>query len=190
MSIAALSSASFSQYVADSSNITATQQALQALQQSLAEGNLTAAQAALSTYQTLNRDLALAGGSTTPANTQLATDLNALGTAIDSGDLTAAQSAFNTVQTDLSTTPPQSVVTAEAAAAQTVTEIQDLLSIFNSNTANSAPIDPLTEILDTAYGVNPSSSAASSPANGVGASTQSLSTSEGPTPTSSVDYYA
>jgi len=186
MSIAALSSASFSQYVADSSNITATQQALQALQQSLAEGNLTAAQAALNSYQTLNRDLALAGGSSTPTNTQLATDLNALGTAIDSGDLTAAQSAFTTVQTDLSTTPPQSVVTAEAAAAHTVTEIEDLLSIFNSSSANSAPIDPLTEILDSAYGVSTSSNAApaqlSTPSvNSAGSDTQ---------PVNGVDVYA
>jgi hypothetical protein len=184
MSIAALSSAGFSQYVSASSNINASQQALQALQESLAEGNLTAAQAALNTYQSLTRDLALAAGSSTPTNTQLATDLNALGTAIDSGDLTAAQSAFTTVQTDLSTTPPQAVVTAEAAAAQTVTEIQDLLSIFNSTSANSAPVDPLTEILDTAYGVN-------TPVNGnSGTSPQNLGASNSPTSSNSVDYYA
>lgn len=188
MSIAALSSAGFSQYVADSSNINASQQALQALQESLAQGNLTAAQAALNTYQSLNRDLALAGGSSTPANTQLATDLNALGTAIDSGDLTAAQSAFATVQTDLSTTAPQAVVTAEAAAAHTVTEIEDLLSIFNSTTASTAPIDPLTEILDTAYGVNAPPNAASSAAGDSSVSAQNASAN--PAPTGSVDYYA
>jgi len=185
MSIAALSSAGFSQYVADSSNITATQQALTALEESLAEGNLTAAQAALNTYQTLNRNLAQAGGSSTPVNTQLATDLNALGTAIDSGDLNAAQSAFTIVQADLKTTPPQSVVTAEAAAAQTVSEIEDILSIFHSTTAATAPVDPLTQILDTAYGVNSPSNAqpvASAPSsNSVAGETQ---------PAQAVDLYA
>jgi len=185
MSIAALSSAGFSQYVADSSNVTATQQALTALEQSLAEGNLTAAQAALNTYQTLNRDLAQAGGSPTPANTQLATDLNALGTAIDSGDLNAAQSAFTTVQTDLKSTPPQSVVTAAAAAAQTVSEIEELLSVFHSTTASAAPVDPLTQILDTAYGVNSPSNAppvASSPSGNTVASEDQ--------PAQTVDLYA
>jgi hypothetical protein len=60
MAIAALSNAGFSQFVAASSNVSASQQALQTLQQSLAAGNLSAAQTAFNTYQSLNQNLAAA----------------------------------------------------------------------------------------------------------------------------------
>ena len=49
MTVAALSTAGFSQYIAASSNVTGSQKAWQSLEQSLAQGNLTAAQSAFNT---------------------------------------------------------------------------------------------------------------------------------------------
>jgi hypothetical protein len=89
MSVAALSTAGFSQYVAASSNVSASQQAFQSLQQSLASGNLTAAQSAFNTYQQLNQNPS-AASSTSSSTSQLSTDLTALGSAISSGNLTTA----------------------------------------------------------------------------------------------------
>ena len=165
MSVTALSSAGFSQYVTASSNITASQQALQSLQQALAAGNLNAAQTAFNTYKTLNQNLLNAsGGSSTTS--QLSTDLTTLGTAISSGDLSAAQSAFTAVQNDAKATTSPAIAAALAAAAQTVSEIEQLLSSFStSSTSSSTSSDPLTQILDTAYGQNASTSGAPS-ANG------------------------
>ena len=54
MATAALSIAGFSAYVASSSNISASQQAFQSLQQALASGNLSAAQTAFTKYQSVD----------------------------------------------------------------------------------------------------------------------------------------
>jgi ribosomal protein S20 len=148
MAVAALSTAGFNQYIAASSNVTASNQALQTLQQSLAAGNLTAAQSAFNTYQQLNQ-------STTSANSQLGTDWKTLGSAISSGNLTNAQSAFATVQSDLKSTPSQSITNAEAAVAQTVQWVDDLLNLSTSSSgAETTSADPTTAILDAAYGQN------------------------------------
>jgi ribosomal protein S20 len=147
MAVAALSTAGFNQYIAASSNVTASNQALQTLQQSLAAGNLTAAQSAFNTYQQLNQ-------STTSANSQLGTDWKTLGSAVSSGNLTSAQSAFATVQSDLKSTPSQSITNAEAAVAQTVQWVDDLLNLSTSSSVSTAPADPTTAILDAAYGQN------------------------------------
>ena len=156
MATAALSIAGFSAYVASSSNISASQQAFQSLQQALASGNLTAAQTAFTKYQSLTANLAQTSGSS--SNSQLTTDLTALGTAISSGNLTSAQSAFATVQNDLKSTTSPSVAAAENAVAQTVSEVQDLLSIFSSSSSSTTSTDPTTQILDSAYGGGSSSS--------------------------------
>ena len=102
MATSALSIAGFTSYVQSASNISASQQAFQSLQQALASGNLSAAQTAFNKYQSLNANLAQANGSSS-ANSQLTSDLNSLGTAISSGNLSSAQSAFATVQSDLKT---------------------------------------------------------------------------------------
>lgn len=158
MSIAALSNAAFAQYVSSSSNVNASQQAFQSLQQSLAAGNLTAAQTAFNTYQALNQNLTSAGTGTS-STSQLSTDLTALGKAIASGDLAASQSAFATVQDDLKTTPSQAIAAAVAAANQTVSEIDALLSVFNTTNNASTNTDPLTALLDNAYGESSSTNA-------------------------------
>ena len=168
MSVAALSTAGFSQYISASSNVSASQQAFQSLEQSLASGNLTAAQSAFNAYQQLNQSsTAGSGSSSTSGSTstssstgasQFSTDLTALGTAIGSGNLTNAQSAFATVQSDLKATPSQAITNAETAVAQTVQWVDDLLSLSSTNSQPTAPVDPTTAMLDSAYGLNTSAS--------------------------------
>ncbi|MGB6742692.1 MAG: hypothetical protein WBE38_03470 [Terracidiphilus sp.] len=152
MSVAALSTAGFSQYLALTSNVGASQQAWQSLQQSLASGNLTTAQTAFNTYQQLNQ-------STAGSSSQFATDMTALGQAIGSGDVTSAQQAFTTVQNDLKGAPSPVVQSAESAVAQTVDEVDELLGVADSASASTTPTDPISAILDSAYGLSSSSSA-------------------------------
>jgi cellulose 1,4-beta-cellobiosidase len=160
MTVAALSTAGFSQYIASSSNVSGSQKAWQSLEQSLAQGNLTAAQSAFNAYIQLNPAQTSSSGSGSSASSQLSTDMAALGSAIGSGNLSSAQSAFATVESDLKTTPPQAVANAESAAAQTVQWVDDLLSLSNSSnsTFSSTPVNPTTDLLDSAYGLNSSSS--------------------------------
>lgn len=157
MSIPALSTAAFTQYVSASSNISASQQAFQSLQQGLAAGNLAAAQLAFATYQSLDQNLAKAG---TSQSSQLTSDLSTLGSALDDGDLTASRTAFAAVQSDLKSTPSQAITAAENAAAQTVNEINQLLnSLPSSNSSSSASSDPITSLLNSVFGGKSSSSA-------------------------------
>ncbi len=171
MAVAALSTAGFSQYIAASSNVSASQQAFQALQQSLASGNLSAAQSAFNAYNQLNQSLTSAASTSTSSSSggsQLSTDMAALGSAIGSGDLPTAQTAFPTVQSDLKTTPSQSMTNAESAVAQTVAWVDDLLSLSSSNNSSAPPVDPTTAILNSAYG---DSGAAGASSSGAAAST-------------------
>jgi len=159
MAIAALSTAGFTQFIAASSNLSASQQALQALQQSLATGNLNAAQIAFNTYQSLNQNLANTSGgagSSTSASTQLATDLNTLEAALTGGNLPSAQQAFATVQSDLKSSPSAAITRAENAAAQPVQWVEDLLTLSGASSANAATADPTAAILESAFGSNSS----------------------------------
>ena len=167
MAVAALSTAGFSQYIAASSNVSASQLAFQSLEQSLASGNLGQAQAAFNTYQQLNQAAtptsagtpsSNASTSSTSTTSQFSKDLAALGTAIGSGNLATAQSAFTTLQGDLKSAPPQAVTNAESAVAQTVSWVDDLLNLSSNNTADATPVDPTTAMLDSAYGLSTSSS--------------------------------
>lgn len=85
--------------------------------------------------------------------------MTALGTAIGSGNLATAQTAFATLQSDLKGTPAQAVTNAESAVAQTVQWVDDLLNLSSPNTVQTTPVDPMTAILDSAYGMNTSASA-------------------------------
>jgi hypothetical protein len=162
MSVAALSTAGFTQYIAATSNVSASQQAFQSLQQSLASGNLAAAQSAFNTYNQLNQSRTTDGssGSTTSesSTSQLSIDLVALGSAISSGNLSNAQSAFATLQSDMKSAPSQALTNAEGAVAQTVQWVDDLLGLSGSSSSSQAPVDPTTAILNSAYGQNASSS--------------------------------
>jgi len=134
MTVAALSTAGFSQHISASSNVSASQQAWQTLGQSLAQGNLMAAQSAFAAYSKLNPAQTSSGGSSSGAS-QLSTDMAALGSALGSGNLSTAQSAFATVQSDLKSTPSQAVSNAETAVAQTVQWVDDLLSLSSTSSA-------------------------------------------------------
>jgi hypothetical protein len=160
MAVAALSTAGFSQFISASSNVSASQQAFQSLQQSLTSGNLTAAQTAFNSYNQLNQSSTTTSGNSSSAGTSpFSKDLAALGSAIGSGNLATAQSAFATVQSDLKSTPSQAVTNAEAAVAQTVQWVDDLLSLSSTNSIPSTPVDPTTSILDSAYGQSASTTA-------------------------------
>jgi hypothetical protein len=165
MSVAALSTAGFTQYIDASSNLSASQQALQTLGQSLGAGNLSGAQSAFNTYQQINQNLtnasAASAHSSASATSQLTKDTNTLGSALNSGNLANAQSAFASMQSDLATTPSQAMANATAAANQTVQWIDDMLSLSNPNsTPATAPTttDLVNSILDNAYGLNSSTS--------------------------------
>jgi hypothetical protein len=99
MAISSISAATLSQYVLSSSNSAQLQQALQALQDSLASGDLDGAQSAFQTVQKLNQNLATASASSLSSSSQLTTDLTTLGSALSSGDLSTAQSAFTKSRT-------------------------------------------------------------------------------------------
>jgi hypothetical protein len=162
MSLVALSTTGFSQYLSASSGVSASQQDFQSLQQSLASGNLAAAQSAFNAYQQLNLPpTSTTGGSSTP--TLFATNLASLGSAISSGNVAKAQSAFATLQTGLNASPSQSITNAETAVAQTVQWIDDLLSLSSQGSTSSAPYDPTTSILDSAYGLPSSTTATTDP---------------------------
>ncbi len=153
MNVAALSTAGFSQYVALTSNVGASEKAWQSLAQSLANSNLAAAQTAFDTYQQLSQDLA----SSSDSNSQFSTDMAALGKVIGSGSASAAQQAFTTVQNDLKGAPSPAVQNAESAVAQTVSWVDDLLGFDNpASTASTTSVDPATAVLDSAYGLNSS----------------------------------
>ena len=156
MAIAALSTAGFSQYIALTSNVGGAQQAWQSLQQNLAAGNLSAAQTAFNSYQKLSQNSA---SSNSGSNSQLSSDMTALGNALSAGNLSDAQQAFVTVQNDLKSQPPIAVQNAESAVAQTVDEVDELLNFPDAGTSPSTTADPTTTILDSAYGLDPSSSA-------------------------------
>jgi hypothetical protein len=160
MTVAALSIAGFSQYIAASSSVSGSQQAWQSLQQSLAQGNLSAAASAFKAYSQLNPAQASASGGGSSATSQRSTDMAALGSAIGSGNLSTAQSAFATVQSDLESTPSQAIANAESAAAQTVQWVDDLLSFSNSSssTPSTSTADPVSAMLASAYGLNSSTS--------------------------------
>jgi hypothetical protein len=179
MSIGAISAGSLSQYVSASSNLTKSQQAWQTLQQSLAAGNLSAAQTAFNSYQQLNQNLTNISGSSS-STTQLSTDMTALGSALSSGNLSAAQSAFATVQADMKNSPSQAMTNANAAMAQVQQWVNDLLDVSNAISSSSTSSDPTAALLQNALSLN-SASTSTDPAtealqSAYGAATSASST--------------
>lgn len=175
MSIAALSTAGFSNYIEASSNLNNVQQAWNSLSQSIASGNLTAAQTAFSTYQKLNTSLNTMSGSSS-SGSQFATDWAALGTAISSGNVANAQSALATVSSDLAKTPSQSITNAQNAVAQSVSDIDELLGVTPSSNSTNTASDPTTSILDSAYGVQTNSNSSATGATSTSSANSGTST--------------
>jgi len=152
MTVSAISAASLSQGVLESSDSNQLRQALQTLQNSLTAGNLSVAKSAFAAVQTLNTGLANASGSSLPSNSQLSTDLTALGEAIGSGSLAKAQSLFATVKNDLKNSNSPSLTNEIKAASQSAQLVQELLSTVNASSAASSNSDATTSVLDQVYG--------------------------------------
>jgi hypothetical protein len=115
-------------------------------------GDLNGAQAAFGTLQQLNQSLATASGNSLSSNSQLSTDLTALGSALTAGDLSTAQSAFATVQSDLKNSNSPSQTNETNAAAQSVQLVHDLLSTLNSDGSSSNTSDSTASLLESVYG--------------------------------------
>jgi hypothetical protein len=150
MSVGSISAASLSQDVLLSSNST-QQQALQSIQNSLASGDLSGAQSAFQTLQSVLQNSATSSGSSLSSNTQLSTDLSALGSALSSGDLSTAQSAFATVLGDIKNSASPAQMNEATAASQSLQLIEGLLATLDSNTASSATVDNTTSLLQSFY---------------------------------------
>lgn|ERR1017187_5121174 len=152
MTIGSISAASLSQYVLSSSNSTQLQQALQALQNSLASGDLNGAQSAFLTVQKLNQSLATASGGSASNSSALSTDLTTLGSALSSGNLSTAQSAFATVLSDLKNSNSPSQTNETATASQSTQLVAELLSTLNVSSSSSNNPDATTSVLEQVYG--------------------------------------
>jgi hypothetical protein len=136
--ISAISAGGLSQNVVTASNSNQLKQALQTLQSTLALGDLTSAQSAFQTLQTLFQNSATNTGSSLSNTSQLSTDMVALGSALSAGDVSTAQSAFATVLSDLKTTALPSQVNEASAASQSVQLVQELLGTVDSVGASSS----------------------------------------------------
>ena len=152
MTIGSISAASLSQYVLSSSNSTQLQQALQALQNSLASGDLNGAQSAFQTVQKLNQSLATASGSSASNSSALSTDLTTLGSALSSGNLSTAQSAFAAVLSDLKSSNSPSQTNETNVASRSEQLVAELLSTLNVSSSSSSNSDSTTAVLEQVYG--------------------------------------
>jgi hypothetical protein len=150
MSVGSISAASLSQDVLLSSNST-QQQALQTIQNSLASGDLSGAQSAFQTLQSVLQSSATTSGSSLSSNSQLSTDLSALGSALSSGDLSTAQSAFATVLGDIKNSASPAQINEATAASQSLQLVEGLLATLNSDTAASTTVDNTTSLLQSFY---------------------------------------
>jgi hypothetical protein len=148
MSVGPISAASLSAYVLSSNDSEEQNQALQNVQSSLSNGDLTGAQSAFSSLQTLFQSAATASGSS--LSSQLADNLNALGSALSAGDLSTAQSAFTALQSYLKTSSP-ALSNEAGAASQSVALVEELLSTVDASTASSGASDP-NSLLQSLYG--------------------------------------
>jgi hypothetical protein len=133
-----------------SSGYSTQQQALQALQNNLASGNLVGAKSAFQSLRSVLQNSATANGTTLSSNSQLATDLTALGSALSSGNLSTAQSVFATVLGDLKNSASATQINEANAASQSVQLVGELLNGLNSSSASST--DSTASLLLSVYG--------------------------------------
>ncbi len=121
--------------------VSPTQQAWQTLEQSLASGDISAAQSALSDYTRSLPNSNLYLSTLTTPSTQFLKDLADLGTAISDGNLADAQSIFKNAQQDQPETADQALAAAIAKAtsdgANATSWMEDLVS-FGTETAAPA----------------------------------------------------
>lgn len=160
MSVSALSSAGFARYISASSDISASQQAFNSLQQNLASGNISGALSAFNSYQKINRVPTSADSSSATSGKQMSNDMAALGSALNHGNLGKARSAFATLQADLKISPSQAIANATAAAKQTVQWIDAMISLTSpyATKSSTSAANLATNILEELHGFTPSSS--------------------------------
>ena len=151
--ISSISAVGLSQNVL-SAGYSTQQQALQALQNTLASRNLNGARSAFQDLQTVLEDSATATGKTLTSNSQLATDLARLGGALNAGNLSTAQSSFATVLGDLKNTASSAQINEATAASQSVQLISDVLSSLNSANGSSSSVDSTNAVLQGIYGAH------------------------------------
>ena len=128
------------------------QQSLQDLQNNLASGNLSGATSAFQSLQTVLQNSTSAARSTLWSNSQLATDMTALGNALSSGDLPGAQSAFATVLGDLKNFASSAQINEANAASQSVQLVESLLSSLDSGSPSASSLESTTSLLQSVYG--------------------------------------
>ncbi|MFZ0200064.1 MAG: hypothetical protein WB523_08455 [Candidatus Sulfotelmatobacter sp.] len=150
MSISSISAATLAQDVLSASNPT-QQQALQSLQNSLANGDLTGAQSGFQALLAVLKNSATSSGTNLSSNSQLSSDISALGSALSSGDLTTAQSAFAAVLGDLKNSASTAQINEATAASQSLQLVEGLLATLNSDAAPSSSSDNTTSILQSFY---------------------------------------
>ena len=126
-----ISSSSFQQMQANMKQMKAE---FDQLQQSLASGDLTGAQAAYSSIQQLQGSNPPPGG----ANSKMQQDFAALGTALKSGDVAGAQKAFAQMQSDMKASRQAHRPQADDSSASSASTI---LSSANSASSNSSGVD-------------------------------------------------
>jgi hypothetical protein len=153
MLVAPISAASLGQYVLEAGTST-QQQALRNLQNSLASGNLSGATSAFQALQNVLQTSAISTGATSDSNSQLSSDVTALGSALSSVDLSAAQSAFAKVQGDLKGSASAAQTNEAMAASQSEQLIAGLLSTLNANVSanTSSSVGNTSAILRSWYG--------------------------------------
>lgn len=156
MSISPISAASLSQSVLLSSNSAPLKQAIQNLQNSLASGDLNAAQSAFQDLQKANQALTIGAGSSSSNSSQLTSDLATLGGALSSGDLSSAQSALTTVQADLKSSSSPGLTDETNAASESVQLVQELLSTVSVNSSTSGNSELANSVLEQVYGTKSS----------------------------------
>lgn len=108
-------------------------------------------QSAFQTLQSVLQNSATASGNTLSSNSQLSTDLSALGSALSSGDLSTSQSAFATVLGDIKNSASPAQVNEATAASQSLQLVEGLLATLDSNTTSSSTVDNTTSLLQSFY---------------------------------------
>jgi hypothetical protein len=152
MNISSISAAALGQNVLASSDSGPLLQSLQALQNSLASGDLSTANSAVQTLQRLTQASATANGNSSSNSSQLSTDLAALGGAINTGDLSTAQSAFATIKSDLQSLSSPALTSETNAASQSEQLVAELLSTVNLNTSSASDPNSTPSVLEQVYG--------------------------------------
>lgn len=119
------------------------QEAWKDLENSLKSGDLDSAKKAYATITQLQQQMISKFGNP-PGNSQLSSDMDALGKALDSGNLSDAQQAFAAVKNDMKSHPhpampqPDSSSSTDSEILQLLKELENSSSSSSSTSSNSS----------------------------------------------------